>query len=442
MLPNGRSNTVTKQVTYQTAGPQLTVQVPETSNQLSVKVTGKVKDSGDNNPGVTINGEKVYVSYNGEFSEELTLKEGVNKIVVIAVNKYDKQAVVEKQVVVALGGPTLTLDIIPETSSSKTITLSGKATDKNDSYPKIYMNDKLVSSYGSFSETVTLKEGNNVFTFKATNSLGKSSEVITKTIKFNVGGPVLNLDLVPETSGSKTVTLSGKATDNNDSYPKIYMNDKLVSSYGSFNETVTLKEGDNVFTFKATNSLGKSSEVITKTIKFNIGGPALILDFVPVTSSSKTVTLSGKATDNNDSYPKIYMNDKLVSSYGSFNETVTLKEGDNVFTFKATNNLGKSSEVISKTITFTIGAPVLNLDYIPETTSSKQITLSGKATDDNDNYPKIYLNDKLISSYGSFDESVTLTEGNNTFVFKVTNSYGKVTTIEKTIIYTPAPASE
>ncbi|WP_369698831.1 hypothetical protein [Paenibacillus pedocola] len=136
------------------------------------------------------------------------------------------------------------------------------------------------------------------------------------------------------------------------------------------------------------------------------------------------------------------MNDKLVSSYGSFSESVTLKEGDNIFIFKATNSLGKSSELITKTINFSVGSPVLTLDYIPETTSSKQITLSGKATDENDSYPKIYLNDELISSYGSFSESVTLKEGSNTFVFKVTNSFGKVTTIEKTVVYTPAPAKE
>ncbi len=442
VLPNGRSKTVTKQVTYQTSGPKLTVQAPETANQLTVKITGKVTDSGDNDPEVTINDESAYVAYNGEFSEELTLKEGLNKIVVTAVNKYDKKAVVEKQIMVSLGGPVLTLDLIPETSSSKTITLSGKATDKNDSYPKIYLNDELVGSYGSFEKTVTLKEGDNVFTFKATNKLGKSSTVITKTINFSVGGPVLTLDLIPETSSSKTVTLSGKATDKNDSYPKIYLNDELVGSYGSFEKTVTLKEGANVFTFKATNSLGKSSPAVTKTITFNVGGPVLTLDQVPATSSSKSVTLSGTATDKNDSYPKIYVNDELVGSYGSFNKTVTLKEGENVFTFKATNNLGKSSEVITKTITFAVGGPELTLDYIPETTTSKQITLSGNAKDANDSYPKIYLNDELVGSYGSFSTSVTLKEGSNTFVFKVTNSFGKVTTIEKTVVYTPAPVKE
>ncbi|WP_341348327.1 S-layer homology domain-containing protein [Paenibacillus sp. FSL H3-0469] len=441
VLPNGRSNTVTKQVTYQISGPQLTVQAPETSNQLTAKITGKVKDSGDTNPQVTVNDKTAYVSYNGEFSADVTLKEGVNKIVVTAVNKNDKKAVVEKQITVTLGGPVLTLDLIPETSSSQTITLSGKATDKNDSSPKIYMNDELVSSYGPFRETVTLKEGVNTFTFKATNSLGKSS-VITKTIMFNVGGPVLTLDLIPETSSSQTITLSGKATDKNDSSPKIYMNDELVSSYGPFRETVTLKEGVNTFTFKAVNSLGKSSEAITKTITFKVDGPVLTLDLIPETSSSQTVTLSGKATDKNDSSPKIYMNDVLVSSYGPFRESVTLKEGVNTFTFKAVNSLGKSSEPVTKTITFNVSEPVLVLDYIPETTKSKQLTLTGKATDANDSSPKIYLNDKLISSYGSFYESVILTEGSNTFVFKVTNSFGKVVTVEKTVVYTPEPDKE
>ncbi|OKP78416.1 hypothetical protein A3844_29060 [Paenibacillus helianthi] len=136
------------------------------------------------------------------------------------------------------------------------------------------------------------------------------------------------------------------------------------------------------------------------------------------------------------------MNDELVGSYGSFNKSVTLKEGANVFTFKATDNLGKSSEPVTKTITFSVGAPVLTLDYTPETTSNKQLTLSGNATDLNDSNPKIYLNDELVGSYGSFYKSVTLAEGSNKFVFKVTNSFGKVTTVEKTVIYTPAPSKE
>ncbi|WP_169834433.1 S-layer homology domain-containing protein [Paenibacillus donghaensis] len=442
VLPNGRSSTVTKKVTYATTGPQLTVQAPETANQLKAKITGKVTDSSDPYPTVKINDESATLSYNGEFSLEVTLEEGINRIVVTATNKNDKKAVVEKQIVVTLGGPVLNLDNMPETSSSKTVTLSGKATDKNDSYPKVYMNDKLVGSYGSFREEVTLKEGENVFVFKATNSLGKSSALITKKIIFTVGGPELKLDLVPETSSSKTVTLSGSATDKNDGYPKIYLNDKLVGSYGSFHEEVTLKEGENTFVFKAVNNLGKSSEVITKKITFTVGGPELKLDLVPETSSSKTVTLSGSATDTNDSYPKIYLNDKLVGSYGSFREEVTLKEGENPFVFKAVNSLGKSSEVITKTIIFTVSGPELSLDYLPETTSSAEITISGSAKDANDSYPKIYLNDKLVGSYGSFRETVTLQAGSNTFVFKVMNSLGKVTTLEKTVVYTPEPVKE
>ncbi|MFF2910882.1 S-layer homology domain-containing protein [Paenibacillus sp. NPDC057934] len=438
VLPNGRSKTVTKQVSFETTGPKLTVQAPETANQPSVNITGKVTDSSDTYPTVTINDKSVYVSYGGTWNADVTLKEGVNKLVITATNKNGKTAVVEKQITLSLGGPELVLDTTPETVNKSTITLSGKVTDKNDSSPKVYMNDQLISSYGTFSKDVTLKEGENVFAFKATNRLGKSSAVVTKKIIFTVGGPELTLDLIPDTSSTKTITFSGKATDKNDNYPKIYLNDQLISSYGTFNKDVTLKEGENVFRFKAVNSLGKSSEVITKTITFAIGGPELTIDFVPETSSSTTLTLTGKATDKNDNYPKIYLNDQLISSYGSFNKDVTLKEGDNVFTFKAVNSLGKSSEVITKTVKFEVSAPELKLDYIPETTSSKRLTFTGSASDANDSSPKVYLNDKLISSYGSIYQDVTLTEGDNVFTFKVTNKFGKMITVEKKIVYTPA----
>lgn len=97
---------------------------------------------------------------------------------------------------------------------------------------------------------------------------------------------------------------------------------------------------------------------------------------------------------------------------------------------------------MTKTITFNVSEPVLKLDYIPETTKTKQLTLTGSVTDANDSSPKVYLNDKLISSYGSFYESVTLTEGSNTFVFKVTNSFGKMVTVEKTVVYTSEESKE
>ncbi|OBZ09830.1 hypothetical protein A8L34_21405 [Bacillus sp. FJAT-27264] len=442
VLPNGRSKIVKKQVTFETTGPKLTVQAPDTTNQPSAQISGTVRDSSDSPATVWINDKGVHVSYNGEWSADILLKEGVNKIVVTAKNKYGKTAVVEKQITFSLAGPNLVIDATPEKTNKNTITLSGTATDKNDNSPKIYMNDQLVGSYGSFNKTVNLNEGENVFTFKATNNIGKSSATITKKITFLSYRPELVLDLVPETSSDATITLSGTATDNNDSSPKIYMNDQLVGSYGSFNKTVTLKEGENVFIFKATNSLGKISETITKKIIFSVGGPELVLDLVPETSNDATITLSGTATDKNDSSPKIYMNDQLVGSYGSFNKTVTLKEGENVFTFKATNNLGKSSATIKKIVVFTIAAPELQLDYIPETTSNGQITLSGNTTDANDSSPKIYLNDQLVGSYGSFNKMVTLKEGSNSFVFKVTNKYGKFTTVEKTVVYTPEVGKE
>jgi len=436
-LPNGRTTTVYKTVTYTTNGPKLTVNAPESTQQPSVKITGKVTDTSDPYPTVTVNGKSVSV-YSGEWSAQLTLEEGKNTVTVVATNKSGKETTVEKEITLTLDGPQLTVDNVPETSSSATIRITGSAKDKNDSYPKIYMNDQLVGSYGEFSKEVTLKEGLNVFHFKATNSLGKSSAIITKTVTFEIGGPELILDNVPEISNSATIRLTGRAKDKNDNYPKIYINDQLVGSYGEFSKEVTLKEGPNVFRFKATNSLGKSSAVITKTITFEIGGPELILDHVPETSSTATIRLTGRANDKNDSYPKVYINDQLVSSYGEFSKEVTLKEGQNVFRFKATNSLGKSSAEITKVITYQAALPELTLDYIPDTTKAAQITISGTVKDANDYNPKVYLNDQLISSYGStFSTRVTLKEGENTFVFKVSNNAGKLLTIEKKVIYTP-----
>ncbi|MNH38748.1 hypothetical protein D3C79_998280 [compost metagenome] len=75
----------------------------------------------------------------------------------------------------------LTLGYAPETTQSSSITLDWSVTDLNDSSPKIYVNDMLMSSYSN-QTSVTLKPGENIFKIVASNSYGKTSEIIYKVI--------------------------------------------------------------------------------------------------------------------------------------------------------------------------------------------------------------------------------------------------------------------
>jgi hypothetical protein len=417
--------------------PILTVtKCPNTSNANTVTISGTVSSDGYDDANVTINGDSVEVDF-GYWSKDVTLKEGENTFVIKATNRQGKTTTITKTITFYSGAPNLVIKNCPETSATKNITISGSVSDPNDSNPKVYINDDMVSLSwsNSWSKEVTLKEGQNTFVIKATNRQGKTT-TITKTITFNSEAPNLIIKNCPETSATKNVTISGSVSDTNDKNPKVYINDDMLSlSWGTWSKEVTLKEGKNTFVIKATNNQGKTT-AITKTITFASAAPDIVISSCPETSATKNVTISGSVSDTNDKSPKVYINDDMLSLNwsNSWSKEVTLKEGQNTFVIKAINNQGKTT-TITKTITFVSAAPDIIINVCLETSATKNVTISGSVSDTNDKSPKVYINDDMLSLSwsNSWSKEVTLKEGVNTFVIKATNNQGKTTTITKTI---------
>lgn len=62
----------------------------------SIKLAGKTEEGID----LTINGQKVYTDRNNNFQEDISLKSGLNTIVVKATNRFNKSSEVVRRVVV------------------------------------------------------------------------------------------------------------------------------------------------------------------------------------------------------------------------------------------------------------------------------------------------------------------------------------------------------
>lgn len=341
-MPGGKTETVTKKVVYEKGGPTLEVKgVPEQTDNKSIKVSWTAKDPNGSDLTVYVNGEKQWYSSS---SATIELEEGNNTIIVRAENSSGKSAEVKKQVIFSTGGPTLTVDL-PETTDKETTTVRWTVNDKNDSSPVVYVNDEKQYSYSN-SVSVKLKEGSNQIIVKATNSLGKTTTV-TKSIVFNAGNSTLTVGDLPETTEKESVTVSWSVRDTNDSSPAIYVNDEQQGSYYT-SKSITLVPGVNTIKVKSVNKLGKTTEV-TKTITFNPPAPAFVLTHAPDTTSSQKITVSWTLSDANDSSVKLYLDDVQLSSYNN-STSVSLKEGENVFKFVATNKYGKSTEILYKVI--------------------------------------------------------------------------------------------
>jgi orotate phosphoribosyltransferase-like protein len=437
------TTTITVSEVYVSSIPELTVDwLPVSTDQKSITISGSVTDELDQDPQLYVNDEPVYVSYNGDWSEDVDLNEGDNRFVIKAVNSQGKSTTVTKVVKFISQGPVIKINSLASSTDLNTIIISGTVTDKNDPSPKLYVNDKevYVNYSGTWSENFDLVEGDNTFVIKAVNSQEKSATV-TKVVKFTTQAPVLTVNSLASSTDLNTITISGTVTDKNDPSPKLYVNDKevYVNYSGTWSENFDLVEGENTFVIKSVNSQGKSTTV-TKVVRFSSQAPVLTVNSLASSTDLNTITISGMITDKNDQRPKIYVNDKevYVNYSGTWSESFDLVEGDNTFVIKAVNSQGKSATV-TKVVKFTPPTSVLTVNSLASSTDLESITISGMITDKNDQRPKVYVNDKevYVNYSGTWSESFDLVEGDNTFVIKAVNSQGKSTTVTKVVTFTP-----
>jgi hypothetical protein len=151
--------------------------------------------------------------------------------------------------------------------------------------------------------------------------------------------------------------------------------------------TFSLPDGESVVTFKGTNGIGVSSTTsVTVTVV-----PPVATNKAPVVSIAptelllsdsdslpgETISLSGSAVDEDGSIASAnwLINGAAVATGTS--ATLSLSDGETTVTFRATDNLGLSSEA---TINLVVAAPVANVAPVAEilTTSQRYDDTDGK----------------------------------------------------------------
>ena len=296
-------------------------------------------------------------------------------------------------------------------------------------YVSIACERGLISGYpdGSFGPTQGITRAETVVllnraTKQAVTNINAELE-LSANIIYSSDGKTATINISAEEG--TTVTVNGETVKMSSNYYDEYEGNYVYK----FEE-----EGSKDFVVEGKRA-GKT-KTINLTAKYEVGAPKLNITQCPATSEYKTITIKGKATDTNDSQPVVTINGKDVGAYyGSFEKSFTLTEGDNKFTIVATNNLGKSTTV-EKTVTFSVGAPEITFTNCPEVTQQRNLSIQGRIKGQNDG-AKLYINDQeaYVGYSGDFSKSVTLSEGDNSFVFRAVNSYGKSKSISKTIKY-------
>jgi len=195
-----------------TTPPEITILFPQNNsftNQSKIVVRGTVKDEESGVKLLTINGEIIGISSNGDFEKEIQLVEGENQINVVAEDNVGNQ--IEKSIKITLDiiPPKIILNtaIPPETYSSPLV-ITGQIVDRLSGIKNniIQINDKAVSlsKNFTFSCALNLKEGVNDIVLIAEDNAGNitrevyTTKYINQTIlKFQINNPVMYINDKP-----------------------------------------------------------------------------------------------------------------------------------------------------------------------------------------------------------------------------------------------------
>lgn len=192
------------------------------------------------------------------------------------------------------------------------------------------------------------------------------------------------------------------------------------------NDTVTgLKEGTATIRFNS--EYLKKAAMTVKVTKPTDGLKLKITEYPEETEDSRA-EIHGLVEDQAPERVDLTCGsrDILVDPDGSFTTLVSLKPGENEFTFTAVNQYGVTAE---KSITIVrLSAPSIYISNYPERTQEPSATVEGVVSDSDLETVRLSCNGKEISfeQDGSFTVDVTLnTIGFNPFTFEAVNRYEK-----------------
>ena len=273
--PSGNVTTKTISITYDNVGPLIAIANPPdgfTTNLTRVEIRGNIEKRDYQSYTTmycTVNGGPqidILVTEDGRFNQFVNLTTGVNHIIVVATDSYGNTTTKEMNVYVDIPGPTGTLQNSSTGNTTNTVaTFSLTNTEEQNTTNYTLNNPELSSTFNlrnnstqtysveypngnSGSSTAVIDPSTNEKTYWggdnsapgfSVNSSNGSVTNVTNNILYGTTEPEVDVTI----SQNGQTKYEGKAS----------------STDGSFNATVELKEGHNVFTTSVTDASGNIS---------------------------------------------------------------------------------------------------------------------------------------------------------------------------------------
>lgn len=313
----------------------------------------------------------------------------------------------------------------------------------------------------AISGNLSLRTGENTLTVRVTNSAGSNESSIRITYRQAEPKPIVQITSPANGSEFNVATADLRATLTNvpnRSGITLNINGKNISIFdyndrtGQLTATLTLTEGDNSITVKATNNAGSSEASVR--VKYNKPQPKPVVQVIAPTNGQefKEPANDLRATVSNvaaKSDINVYLNGRPVPAFdfversGQVSAKLTLAEGENTIRVTARNSAGSDEKTVKVRL---IVAKKPTVDIITPEDRTRvtipRINLTAKATNVfSDKNVTIRLNSKTVTPFtldrsGSIAATLTLVEGQNNISVKVTTPDGVAEDVV-TVVYAP-----
>jgi hypothetical protein len=399
-----------------------------------------------------------YVYSSNNFSSTITLREGENTIRIIARNACGSD-----QKVVKVNFTNCATPFVRLTSGTGTITVSepvysfraevGNVQSKQNIQFLVNGVNKSFTynlQTKAFQSSVALNPGANTLQIAASNDCGNDTEVLTVEYAPCVQ-PVVSFtqpagsNITVNTSTQVVKALIQGVSSSSQVQMKVNGIARMGGTYNAttkvFEQTVSLREGENTVEIKATNACGSDTKT-TKITKRPCVGPQLIMvqPSTQVSSvESNAFTLKTMVSNvSSASQIKLFLNGVSIlgGTYSTgtniFQKSLTLRQGSNTIKVVATNDC--SSEELIYTITYTpCVAPNVTMTSpaSPTIVANTSMVVQARVTNvSSASQIQLTLNGLTITggTYNAatkmFTKTVNLVQGSNSIVVKGTNACG------------------
>ena len=265
----GNKNTTKVTVYLDTHPPVITVTTPSgtgptLTNKLYYTIKGKVTYT----TALTVNGQPVQFGTDGNFSANVSLKEGSNTITIKAheegsgVYMTDSFFDVFFEVDISPPSPLILSYRNGDVTKAASIIVTGTVNDKTATLK--YGNTNITNTNGTFTTPAALTVGENTITITATDPAGNTGKATVKVTYDNEAKLTLTK---PTKTSVSTTTNSVTITGTSEPGAKVYVNDVIipVGTDGSFSYKLILKEGKTSVTVKAVDPAGNEKTSVFTT---------------------------------------------------------------------------------------------------------------------------------------------------------------------------------